>query len=195
MAKPFGDLEKRAIAILAAGGDPATSADTALANYWKWKLNPSANSHDLPAASERPNGRKLQDIALVPFGIDLPTGQYARTTISERSFDFASQGILDELMLESIDVNTVAYRLARFRPAKVYARTGAAETSVERTSRITGRAYKTYYAASDEGFTMPYGNTATPSTPTERQAVITAAIQALDTTVDLITYTPEKAVN
>jgi hypothetical protein len=68
MGKPYSDLEKRAIAILSGGGDPATSQDQELAKYWKWRLNPSATSHDLPEASIRDTGRKLDDVAIEPFG-------------------------------------------------------------------------------------------------------------------------------
>lgn len=195
MGKPFSDLEKRAFAILANNGDPTQSKDKELAEYWKWRLDPTLASHDLPAASERPNSRKLQQVALVPFGIDLPTNQYAKTTISKRSFDFASSGVLDDLALESVDADTIAYRLARFRPAIVYARTGAADVTVSRTSRITGRKYKSYYAAADEGYTMPFGKKVAADTVTERQAAIRAALEAKTETIDLITFSPEKAVN
>ena len=51
MAKPYSDLEKQALAIIRGGGDPSTSQDEGLANFWKWKLNPAATSHDLPSES------------------------------------------------------------------------------------------------------------------------------------------------
>lgn len=166
MGKPFSDLEKRAFTILANGGDPAQSQDTELANYWKWRINPSLASHDLDAASERPNGRKLDEVTIIPFGIDLPTGQYAKTTISQRSRAFANGSVETALQIADITADTVAYRLARFRPAKVYARTGAADTPISRTSRITGREYKSYYAKADPGYTMPFGKQAATDTVT-----------------------------
>ena len=193
MGKPFSDLEKRALAILANSGDPTQSADQEVAKYWAWRIDPSATSHDLDAASVRTTGRKLDDVALIPFGIDLPANQYAKTTISQRSFDFASEGVLPALQLESIDANTIAYRLARFTPAKVYARTGAATTAETRTSRITGRKYKTYYAKADEGYSMPFGSTVATTTVSERQAAITAALRTPTSTIDLISFSPEKA--
>lgn len=195
MGKPFSDLEKRAYAILANGGDPAQSQDQELAKYWRWRINPSLDSHDLPTASERPNGRKLDEVAIIPFGIDLPVNQYAKTTISKRSSTFISSGVKTALQIKDIVADTTAYRLARFRPAKVYARTGAAENPEERTSRITGRKYKSYYAAADQGYTMPFGSTEAASTVAERQAAISAAIKTQDATIDLITFSPEKATN
>lgn len=192
MGKPFSDLEKRALAILANKGDPAQSQDEEVANYWKWRINPSLNSHDLPPASERPRGRKLDDFGIFPFGIDLPASTYAKATISRRSKEFIGEGLETALQIKALEANTVAYRLARFKPAKVYTRTGASVESEPRTSRITGREYKSYYARADEGYTMPFGTNATNDRVAERQQAITAAIKAQDATINLITFSPEK---
>jgi hypothetical protein len=82
--------------------------------------------------------------------------------------------------------------LGRFKPAKVYYRTGAAADSISRTSRITGRTYKSYYTGSDEGYTAPFGKVNTADTEVERRTAIKAAIVAADTTANLISFTPEK---
>ena len=193
MGKPFSDLEKSVLAILANGGDPTQSKDKEVANYWAWKIDPSAVSHDLPVASERPNGRKLDDFAVTPFGIDLPVNQYAKVTISKRSQAFMTETLKTALQIEDTGPTVTAYRLARFTPARVYARTGAADTPISRTSRITGRKYKSYYAAGDEGYSMPFGSTAAATTVVERQEVIKKAIKDQDATIDLITFSPEKA--
>lgn len=85
MARSFSDLEKRAIAILANGGNPATSQDTALARYWQWKINPSSNAHNLPEASTRNAGRKKDEVALTPFGVDLNTTIFAKAQLTKRT--------------------------------------------------------------------------------------------------------------
>ena len=85
--------------------------------------------------------------------------------------------------------------MARFTPAKVYWRKGAATTPITRTSRITGRKYKSYYEANDEGFTAPFGEKTANDTVTERQQAIRAAIQTETSTIDLLSFSPEKARN
>ncbi len=192
MAKPFSDLEKRAIAILSNGGNPATSQDQELAKYWQWKLNPSLPSHDLPAASTRTVGRKLDDVAINPFGVDMAAGTFAKVTVSQRSAVFANPGTKTALQHTVITPTTTAYRLGRFTPARVYIRTGAAAASTERTSRITGRKYKTYYTGSDEGYSLPFGQNTEGDTVQERQTAITAAVKVQDPLINLITFTPEK---
>lgn len=193
MGKPFSDLEKRALAILANGGNPASSQDQELAKYWAWKINPSLASHDLPAASERPEGRKLLELGLKPFGMNLPANTYAKVTISQRSSDFATAAVRTELKTTTIAGANVGYRLARFTPAKVYARTGAATESTERTSRITGRAYKSYFARADQGYTMPFGDSDGGGNVQARQEAIATAIRGLENqSIGLITFSPEK---
>lgn len=192
MGRPFSDLEKRAFTILANGGDPAQSLDTELASYWAWRINPSLESHDLSAASTRITGRKLQETGINPFGMDLPANTFAKATLTKRTQDFITAPLKTALQHNDLAPTTTAYRLARFRPARVYARTGAADTPTERTSRITGRKYKTYYTQADEGYSMPYGQNADGDTDRQRQTAITAAIKTQDTTVDLISYSPEK---
>ena len=195
MGKPFSDLEKRALAILANGGDPSQSRDLELARYWEWRLNPSASSHDLPEASTRTTGRKLDDYALRPFGIDLPAGTFAKVTMSQRTKAALSANQLTILQVTEIEQNTTAYRLARFTPAKVYWRTGANATPIERTSRITGRKYKTYYEQSDEGYTAPFGKAGDNVSLQQRQQAIREALQPESGTVDLVSFSPEKARN
>lgn len=195
MGKPFSDLEKRAIAILGNSGDPAQSQDKELANYWKWRINPSLDSHDLPDASTRTEGRKLNDIGIRPFGIDLPLNVLAKVTISERTQNILTDGQETALQIEELEAADASYRLARFTPARVYWRTGAATTPVTRTSRITGRKYKSYYTEEDQGYTAPFGETEGGATVAERQAAIRAAIQTGNSNIDLLTFSPEKSRN
>ena len=192
MGKPFADLEKRALAILGNGGDPAQSLDRELASYWTWRINPSANSHDLPAASERSEGRKLDSFAINPFGLSMGANTFAKVTMSKRTQAWLTTELKSTLQVADIIDSITAYRLANFTPAKVYARTGAADTPVERTSRITGRKYKSYYAAADQGYTMPFGQQAETDTVQARQTAVEAAIKKKDPTIDLISFSPEK---
>lgn len=192
MGKPFSDLEKRAYTILANGGDPLQSLDQELASFWQWRINPSANSHDLPAASERPNGRKLEDVAIRPFAVDLPTNTYAKVTISERSSTWGANDL--QGLYQHVDITTtnIALRLKNFRPARVYARTGAANTPVSRTSRITGREYKSYYDRADQGYSAPFGDSADGDGLQARQVAIEQSLSSGDTTINLISFSPEK---
>lgn len=187
MGKRFGDLEKQAIAILANGGNPAASTDQALAKYWAWKINPSSNDHNLPAASERPNNRKLTDIAIEPFALVLPANIFAGCTYSKRS-ETAGAGVKTACGIKVLGTNDIRLNIKSFKPARVYWRTGEAAESAARISRITGRTYKSYYAATDEGFSVPFGKVGA-GTVAERHAAIKAALPA---TLNLITFSDEK---
>ncbi len=189
MGKRFGDLEKQALAILANGGNPATSSDKGLANYWTWKINPSDSSHNLPAASERPNGRKTNPTYLQPFGVVLPTNVFGKVTISQRSFTAASAAVLAACNLHTlVPASETGLKLKSFTPARVYWRTGEATTSAPRVSRITKRDYKSFYAATDEGFSVPFGRKGTDSLLTRQNEIKAAIGQG----INLITFSPEK---
>lgn len=191
MANRFGDLEKQAIAILANGGNPAQSQDTRLANYWAWKINPSSAAHNLPETSERKTGRKLDQVFLEPFGVDLPGTLFASTTIAKRSAAaIATTGTLTSaLSYKNLAAGTdSALPIKGFIPARVYWRTGEATSSAPRTSRITRQPYQSFYAAGDEGFSAPFGRR-TLDTLLVRQKTIRAAIPVL---IGLVTFSPEK---
>lgn len=188
MGKPYSDLEKRALAILANGGDPAKSQDTALAKYWAWKINPSSNAHNLPAESTRTAGRKKTEVALLPFGVTLGANVFAKAQITKRTDDNNSS-IQSECGYQTLSIEDQALRLRGYNPAYVYWRTGAATTSTQRTSRITGKPYKSYYAQTDQGYLAPFGRKAAGDTEGERQKAIKGA---LGTSINLITFTPEK---
>jgi len=186
MGKRCGDLEKRALAVLAGGGNPANSQDEELRNYWTWRINPSDNSHNLPAASERPTGRKLDEVAIEPFNIDLVADLFVKVNISQRSNGAAATAVKTACGFKTLTATQKALRVDRFKPARVYWRTGDATNSVVRTSRITKRSYKSYYSAGDEGFSVPFGKVGTDSI-VERQAAIRAALAG----INLITFSPE----
>lgn len=193
MGKRFGDLEKRALAILANGGNPATSADKALANYWIWRVNPSDPSHNLPTPSERPQGRKTNPTYLQPFGVVLTANVFAKVTISQRSFTAASAPVLAACNLHTlVPASEIGLKLKSFTPARVYWRTGESTTSAPRISRITKETYKSFYTPTDQGFSVPFGRKGTDSLLT-RQNDIRAAIEAaIGNGTNLITFSPEK---
>lgn len=191
MGKPYSDLEKRAIAILAGGGNPATSQDQVVARYWQWKINPSNANHRLPATSKRPNNRKKDEVALYPFALELAAGVFAQAMISKRAK--AALGTNNTVCgHQTPSTGQQVLQLGNYKPAYVYWRTGAATDSADRTSRITGRTYKSYYTATDEGYMAPFGkNGAGPGiSEAERQQAIQAALT--NTNINLITFTPEK---
>lgn len=188
MGKPYSDLEKRAIAILAGGGNPATSQDTAVANYWKWKINPSSNDHNLPAQSTRTANRKKDEVALNPFGATLAAGIFAKAQITKRTNTALPGGVKTACGYKTVPTGGQALRLRGYKPACVYWRTGEATSSASRTSRVTKKPYKSYYSATDEGYLAPFGQNAEGDTEGARQKAIKAAF----TNINLITFTPEK---
>lgn len=193
MAKRFGDLEKRALAILANGGNPATSQDEALRNYWAWKINPSAPSHNLPSTSERPQGRQTTPVYIKPFSVGLAANIFVKVTVSKRSDTAAGDAVKTACGLVTLGDSDTGLPLKGFVPARVYWRSGRAATSTDRTSRITNQPYKSYYTATDEGFSVPYGAKGTDSIA-KRQTDIKVPVKALtDVGPDaLITFSPEK---
>lgn len=126
MGKPYSDLEKQALAIIRGGGDPATSTDEGLANYWKWRLNPASSSHDLPAASTRTTGRKLDFVSILPFAVLPVATQRGRVTISQRALAAAASGLRAAAGLKLLSEEPTSLDLGNFKPARVYYRTGAA---------------------------------------------------------------------
>lgn len=189
MGKPYSDLEKRALAILANGGNPAQSQDTAVANYWQWKINPSSNAHNLPTESTRTADRKKDAVALLPFGATLATGTFAKAQITKRTNTALPANVKSAAGYQTVSGTQQALRLRGYQPAYVYWRTGEATTSASRTSRITRRPYKSYYTASDQGYLAPFGRVNTADTEGQRQQAIKTAFA---TGINLITFTPEK---
>ena len=191
MAKPYSDLEKQALAIIRGGGNPATSADEGLANYWKWRLNPDDSSHDLPAASTRTDGRKLDFVAIIPFA-SLPVAtQKAKVTISQRAIAAVPADVKTAAALALASEEPTALQLAKFKPARVYFRLGAATTPTERISRITKRKYKTAYAPTDQGYSLPFGKKTATDTLVSTQADIRTAFGTGAAAPKLITFSPE----
>lgn len=189
MAKPYSDLEKRAIALLANGGNPAQSQDTAVARYWQWYTNPANANHKLPTASKRPNDRKKDAVYLRIFSKDLAVTTFAHVQITKRTNTAMPSGVKTACNYHTLGTNDEGIGLKGFKPAYVYWRTGEATTSADRTSRVTGRTYKSYYAAADQGYLAPFGKYGT-DTEGDRQRAIKAAFGA--TPPNLLTFTREK---
>ena len=191
MGKRFGDLEKQALAILATGGNPATSPDTALARYWQWKINPSGPARNLSEASTRTQNRKKDPVYLLPFDVDLPASIFAKVAITKRTNTALPAAVKAACGYKTLTAGTdQSLGLKKYNPAYVYWRTGEATNSTPRTSRITGRSYKTYYAGTDEGYLAPFGRVNTADSEADRQKAIRAAFTA--PIPNLITFTPEK---
>ncbi len=188
MGRQFNDLEKRVYAILANGGNPLTSSDEAVRRFWEWRTNPSNANHRLPTGSARAAGRKKSDRAIIPFTVELVAGTFAKVNITARTNTAAAGAIATSFGYQTPTAGQIAVKLGSFRPAQVYWRTGAATDSAPRTSRITGRPYKSYYAPGDEGYSASFGKTGT-DTYTDRQRAIRTA---LGVNINLITFTSER---
>lgn len=189
MGKPYSDLEKRAIAILASGGNPAQSQDSAVARYWQWYINPASANHKLPTASKRTTNRKKDPVYVRIFSKDFAVTTFAHVQITKRTNTAMPAGVKTACNYHTLGSGDEGIGLKGFKPAYVYWRNGAAATSSDRISRVTGRPYKSYYAAGDEGFQAPFGKYGT-DTEGDRQRTIKAAFGA--TPPNLITFTPEK---
>lgn len=192
MGKPYSDLEKQALAIIRGGGNPANSADQGLANYWKWRLDPSDSSHDLLDASTRKTGRKLDYIAVKPFATLAVATQYAKVTISQRSLSGMPENLKAIAGFKTLTEEPTALLLGNFKPAKVYFRKATGTAQESRTSRITKRKYKTIYDATDQGYSVPIGKVGATDTLLETQAAVTALLSAGTTPWTQITFSPEK---
>lgn len=188
MGKRFGDLEKRAIAILANGGNPASSQDQALANYWQWKINPSSNAHNLPETSTRTSGRRKDPKYITPFGVVLAANQLAKVQVTRRTLAVVTGTLLTAVGLGNLTGTETGIKIGSFQPAQVYWRIGAATSSAQRTSRITNEQYKSYYVGSDEGYVAPFGKVGNDSL-LQRQTTIKTALGA---NINLISFRPEK---
>lgn len=188
MGKRFGDLEKRAVAILANGGNPANSQDQELANYWQWKINPSSNAHNLPEASTRTQGRRKDPKYITPFGVALAANQLAKVEVTRRTLTVVTGAILTAVGFGNLSGTETGIKVGSFKPAQVYWRGGAATSPTQRTSRITNQPYKSYYAAGDEGFVAPFGKVGNDSV-IQRQTAIKTALGA---NINLISFRPEK---
>lgn len=175
--------------LIAGGGDPLTGNDEVLKKYWKWRINPADASHRLPATSSRTVDRQTKEIGIKPFGLELATGQAARVLLSIRSAAFydtkkAELGhITPSATVQDIPID--------FRPARIYARKGASTTPLSQTSRITGRAYKSKFASTDEGFSAPFGVKTAGDSIVVRQSVLATEIGGISG-VGLVTFTPER---
>ncbi|MGL5878212.1 MAG: hypothetical protein ACRC2V_10590, partial [Xenococcaceae cyanobacterium] len=77
----------------------------------------------------------------------------------------------------------------RFRPARVYWRTGGGDSGVARPpSRITKRVYKSIFSAGDEGFSSPFGKINSTNTQIERQKAVYEVFKSNK----IVTFTSEK---
>jgi hypothetical protein len=189
MGKPFSDLEKQALRLLAGGGNPLTGNDDQLKKYWKWRINPGDPSHNLPTESTRTVGRQLNEIGIIPFGLDLATNQVAKTTVSQRSQTFYASK-KSELGHKTLGGTTITIPLD-FIPARIYARQSTATAPREETSRITGRKYKTKFTSANQGFSAPFGLKTAGDEIAARQLALAVEIRGLQD-VQLVTFTPER---
>lgn len=142
--------------------------------------------------SLRSTGRKLDFVTILPFATLPVATQQAKVTISQRSLAATSAGLKTAAGLSLLSEEPEALTLGKFKPARVYYRTGAGTTPTERISRITKRKYKTAYAPTDQGYSVSFGKTTATSTLAERQIAIANVFATATPKIELYTFSPEK---
>jgi hypothetical protein len=115
----------------------------------------------------------------------------AKETISTRAYEAAVAKTLTGFGIEDLTGTSNALFLGRFKPAKVYWRTGASTTPSERESRITGRKYKSVYAPGDEGYSVPIGKGSGGTNLLARQAAVKGILTPSTGIVPSISFSPE----
>lgn len=193
MSRRFGDLEARLLTFLQGGGNIANIQEEALKNYAAWKFNVGGNKRQLPATSTR-NREGLKYAIINPFGSDTANELYL-ASVSERARAWLTQQ--SSALKTAVGWRAVPAANASeqpifakgFVPARAVIRQQAA-TADERTSRITGRKYKTKAGSTQQGYSIAFGSVE-DSAEIDQARAIQAAVPDASFSVSFL---PEKFV-
>lgn len=192
----FSDLEDRLLSFLQSGGskDISQIQDDALRNYAQWKFNQGGNKRKLPASSTR-NRQGIKYAIIEPFGSEPNANVLYLASVSERArLWLATQPAALKTAIgwkpaPSANATQQPILVRGFIAARAVIRQKAASAD-ERTSRITGKKYKSKASSTQQGYSIPFGSVSDNAEITQARA-ISAAVP--DGTFS-VSFLPEKFV-
>lgn len=164
-------------------------ANKVVTTYKAYLDNPAIAKQENPVR----NRPKSQALYIDPFSFDLADRQVVKvsassTVVTARLAAVNTGGTRASITLAS---DEAAFRIARFRPARVMIVTGRSSTGTDKISKTSGLPYRGY---GGERSSIPFGR----RTATEDEAQAFAAIRnaiiagASATNAPLVTLSPEK---
>jgi hypothetical protein len=160
MSRRFGDLEARLLSFLQGGGNIDNIQEEALKKYAAWKFNVGGDKRQLPTTSTR-NRQGLKYAIINPFG-STAVDELFLASVSERARAWLAgqpAALKTAVGWKAVPAPTAANQpqfVKGFIPARAVIRQQA-ERADERTSRITGRKYKTKAGSTQQGYSIPFG--------------------------------------
>jgi hypothetical protein len=192
----FSDLEGRLLSFLQSGGsrDVSQIQDQELRKYAEWKFNQGGDKRKLPASSTR-NRQGLKYAIIEPFG-DLATpSKLFLASVSERARAWlATQpaALKTAVAWKPAPADTSPNQpifVKGFISARAVIRQQAASAD-ERTSRITGKKYKTKAGSTQQGYSIPFGSAGDNSEIVQARAINDAVPNATFS----VSFLPERYV-
>jgi hypothetical protein len=194
MARRFNDLEARLLSFLAGGGNVANIQEEDLKNYAEWKFNVGGRKRLLPEASTR-NREGLKYAIIDPFGSDT-ANLIVLASVSERARAWlagqpaALKTAVGWKAVPAADAANQPKFINGFKPARAVIRQKST-SSTERTSRITGKIYKSRAGSSQQGYSIPFGSVSDSDEIGQSRAIQAAVLDANFS----VNFLPEKFVN
>lgn len=133
-----------------------------------------------------PRGR-LRRIALRPFSLDLPAGNYAEAFVSDRAFGQLSATVGARIKTDATALGS-AFPLRKFKPAKLVFFNGSGALQTTR-SKFTKLYYRKRQGTS---YTISFGQASAGETFAEGAAALMTAMAAANTENNRVWVQPEK---
>lgn len=180
----FSDLEGRLLSFLQSGGnrDISQIQDEELKKYAEWKFNIGGNKRKLPASSTR-NREGIKYAIIEPFGEETTQAKLFLASVSERARTWLAgqtAALKTAVGWKAAPASTSPNQpifVKGFIPARAVIRQKAASAD-ERTSRITGKKYKTKAGSTQQGYSIPFGSVSDNAEITQARAIAAAVPDA-----------------
>lgn len=193
----FSDLEARLLSFLQSGGsrDISQIQDQELKKYAEWKFNQGGNKRNLPASSTR-NRQGIKYAIIEPFGDLTNPSKLFLASVSERARTWLTgqpSALKTAVGWKPVPADTSPNKpifVKGFIAARAIIRQQAASAD-ERTSRITGKRYKTKAGSTQQGYSIPFGSTSDNSEIVQARAI---ALAVPDATFS-VSFLPERYVS
>lgn len=163
--------------------------DTALNNYVDYLRNAATRQTKRLRGGARGQTRQTVAAALRPFGMELDTGTFAATRVSQDSLTGLTNALVNRLFTQGTQLAN-AERLSGFRPAKVTAFRGTGQATYVQ-SKITKLYYLKYQG---DTFGAPFGATSDAEEEVVGSRAVKAAVLTAFAGADnkRISISPEK---